>query len=113
MRTVAILPVKDFSNAKQRLIPGLSPAEREALAEAMFSDVLAALESSEALDEVLVVTRGTRARDLAAQFGMPVVPDEEQGHNEAALIGIRAALRQGARGVRGRQRRGRRQSPGR
>ena len=99
MHTVAILPVKDFSGAKQRLIPGLSPEEREALAEAMFSDVLAALGRSQELDEVLVVTRGSRARDLAAQVGVRVVPDDEQGHNEAALIGMRAALRHRAERV--------------
>lgn len=96
MRTVAILPVKGFANAKQRLTSGLSPEQRETLAEAMFSDVLAALERSGAIDEVLVVTRGARARDIAATHNLHAIADDESGHNAAALRGIRTALERGA-----------------
>ena len=92
MRTVAVLPVKGFANAKRRLTSGLSPEQRQTLAEAMFADVIAALQRSTMVDEVLVVTRGARARELAAQFEARVLPDEEQGHNAAARIGVRAAL---------------------
>ena len=35
MRTLAILPVKSFATAKQRLSPGLEPAFRRRLAEVM------------------------------------------------------------------------------
>jgi len=38
---VAAVPVKDFVNAKQRLMPALGAAERAALAAAMLEDVLA------------------------------------------------------------------------
>lgn len=93
MRTVAILPVKGFANAKRRLTTGLSPQQREALAEAMFSDVLAALENSKAVGEVLVVTRGRRAREIAAAFGARTLTDQERGHNAAALVGIHEAVK--------------------
>jgi 2-phospho-L-lactate guanylyltransferase len=91
MRTIAILPVKGFSNAKQRLRGGLSPELRESLAEAMFSDVLGALALA-SLDAVLVVTAGQRARRIAEAHGATVLEDDEAGHNEAAAIGLVAAL---------------------
>ena len=43
MRTHAILPVKTFANAKQRLDDGLDAGTRRVIAQAMFSDVLVAL----------------------------------------------------------------------
>lgn len=42
MKLVAAVPVKDLVNAKQRLVPALSPAARRELARAMLADVLAA-----------------------------------------------------------------------
>ena len=49
MNTAAILPVKSFDNAKQRLAEDVSSAIRRALAEAMFSDVLTALRRSRSI----------------------------------------------------------------
>jgi 2-phospho-L-lactate guanylyltransferase len=92
MRTLAILPIKNFSEAKQRLAHGLSPARRETLAEAMFRDVLAALGQTSAIDELLVVTAGSAPRRLAQEHGATVLAEEEPGHNAAARLGIRAAL---------------------
>ena len=43
MSVIAAVPVKDLANAKQRLVPALSPAERRELARAMLGDVLEAL----------------------------------------------------------------------
>ncbi len=40
MSLLLAVPVKDLVNAKQRLIPALSPAERRELARAMLEDVL-------------------------------------------------------------------------
>ena len=39
MKIVALLPVKGFRNAKQRLTPILNAAARELLAETMFRDI--------------------------------------------------------------------------
>lgn len=95
MRTVAVLPVKSFPNAKQRLSEGLGPPFRAQLAEVMLCDVLAALEASR-VDEVLVVTAGEAVATIAREHGAWVVRDEEAGHNVAARIGVHEALRRGA-----------------
>lgn len=96
MRTVAILPVKSFGGAKQRLQQQLPPRSRRALAEAMFSDVLVALRRACSVDEVLVVSGDLRAQLIAGSHGAGTLRDEERGHNDAAAIGIQAALGQAA-----------------
>ena len=58
MRTVAILPVKSFGRAKQRL--GDAVPNRPALAAAMLADVLDALARVPELDELIVVTAERR-----------------------------------------------------
>ena len=94
MRTVAILPVKSFGRAKQRLTGGFS--NRPELAAAMVADVLAALAQVPELDEVIVVT----AQAGATGEGVIVVHDPvEAGQSAAALRGIEAALERGAERV--------------
>jgi 2-phospho-L-lactate guanylyltransferase len=94
MRTVAILPVKSFGRAKQRLTGGFS--NRPELAAAMVADVLAALAQVPELDEVIVVT----AQAGATGEGVTVVHDPvEAGQSAAALRGIDAALERGAERV--------------
>lgn len=89
MTTVAILPVKRFANAKQRLAASLPADLRRSLAEAMVSDVLRALRRTNAIDEIVVVTAEPIAAALATSQGAKVVPDlEERGHSEAAVLGI-------------------------
>jgi 2-phospho-L-lactate/phosphoenolpyruvate guanylyltransferase len=92
MRTIAILPIKHFDAAKQRLSAELSGGARRALAEAMFSDVLVALRRSEAIDSVLVVTADHGAQQIAGGYGAMVLDDEEHGHTAAAKRGVRAAV---------------------
>ena len=94
MPTLAILPVKSFAAAKQRLADELESGPRRALAEAMFSDVLLALHRAHAVDEILVVTSDHGAQRIAGGHGATVLDDEERGHNVAATLGIRAALAQ-------------------
>lgn len=95
MPTLAILPIKSFAEAKQRLASELNPGPRRALAEAMFADVLVALRRSSAVDEVIVVTRDNGAQQIAGGYGARVLDDSEQGHSAAAELGIRAALEAG------------------
>jgi 2-phospho-L-lactate guanylyltransferase len=91
MRTIAILPVKSFGRAKQRLTGGFS--NRPELAAAMVSDVLHALSL---VPELIVVT----AQADAANPGVTVVHDPvEAGQSAAALRGIEAALEHGAERV--------------
>jgi 2-phospho-L-lactate guanylyltransferase len=97
-RTVAILPVKRFGAAKQRLDGDLSEGTRRALAEAMVTDVLIALRRAKNVDEVLVVSGEHTAVALAAGYDAAAVVDdpEDAGHSAAAVRGIQAALDRGA-----------------
>jgi 2-phospho-L-lactate guanylyltransferase len=96
MPTLAILPIKSFAGAKQRLQEELTPGPRRALAEAMFSDVLVALRRATSVEDVLVVSADHGAQQIAAGHGAMVLDDAEEGHNQAALAGIRAAVDAGA-----------------
>ncbi|MEK6666885.1 MAG: 2-phospho-L-lactate guanylyltransferase [candidate division NC10 bacterium] len=95
---VAAVPVKDLENAKQRLVPLLSPSERCDLARAMLEDVLAAL-CGAGLDAVLVVTRDAEVIELACRFAVAILEEvENRGHTEAVALAQRDAARRGARG---------------
>lgn len=96
MRTIAILPVKSFGAAKQRLGDLLAGGSRRALAQAMFSDVLGALRHVPELDEVAVVTGDRSAEWAARSERVLVLPDPvEDGQSAAAEIGVRHALAAG------------------
>ena len=96
MRTIAILPIKSFGAAKQRLRGALTDSSREILAEAMFADVLATLRNAPGIREVVVVTGNRLAGDAARSGGVSVLHDgEESGQSAAAGLGIRHALTTG------------------
>ena len=95
MRTVAILPIKSFGEAKQRLAHEFDAPTRRALAQAMFSDVLVALRRTASIDEIVVVTADNGAQRIAGGYGAMVLDDDNRGHNVAALNGIRHALMSG------------------
>jgi 2-phospho-L-lactate guanylyltransferase len=100
MSTIAVLPVKRFDEAKQRLGEVLRGGTRRALAEAMLTDVLTALRRSKRVDGVVVVTSEHGADALARAHDARTIRDpEEPGHNPAASEGVRWALEQGARRV--------------
>ncbi len=83
MKTV-LLPVKDFSNAKQRLTHALAPEQRAGLARAMFSDVLRALAGCRVPDRIIVFTASAEAAAMARPFGFDVVTEESvDGHSAA------------------------------
>jgi 2-phospho-L-lactate/phosphoenolpyruvate guanylyltransferase len=95
MSTLAILPIKSFKDAKQRLEPGLAASSRRLLAEAMFADVLVALRRARSIDRVLVVSYDHRAQQIAGAYGASLLSEEDRGHNYAAARGIRRALEEG------------------
>lgn len=96
MRTLAILPIKRFGLAKQRLSERFDPGQREQIAEAMVSDVLAALATSRRLSGVLVVTNEQIVVPIAERLGASVEPDtREGGQSAAATLGVARALRDG------------------
>ena len=96
MRTAAILPVKSFGRAKQRLGRGVPDPLRLALARAMVADVLDALAATEGVELTIVVTREPEAAQAASAGGAKVVEDRsEAGQSAAAALGIADALAAG------------------
>jgi 2-phospho-L-lactate/phosphoenolpyruvate guanylyltransferase len=97
MRTAAVLPVKSFGRAKQRLGEAVGAPERAELAAAMVGDVLSALAAVHELDELVVVTAEPIAARAAGRAGAAVIEDpDEAGQSAAAARGIDAALVRGA-----------------
>lgn len=92
MRTAAVLPIKSFDQAKQRLRHDLPPHDRRALVEAMFADALVALGRVTSLERIVVVSGDRVAQRIAGGYGVAVVEDDERGHNAAAASGIRTLL---------------------
>lgn len=99
MRTAAILPVKSFTDAKQRLAPSLGAGTRGALAQAMFLDVLGALRRTRAVEQIVIVA-SEPAVDFATDDRVVVIEDlAKEGQSAAALAGIRWATTSGAERV--------------
>lgn len=99
MRATAVLPVKRFATAKQRLATGVDDRRREALVAAMLEDVLAAIGRARAVERTILVSGDPIAQEIAARASAPidVVPDPaDEGHVRAALAGIARAEVDGA-----------------
>src|SRR5688572_28533778 len=87
----AIVPVKTFAQAKQRLALVLSAQERAQLAEVMLCDVLEQLTALSQLDGILVVTADPLAAQIAGSFGARHIRDPlESGVNQAVARGLDA-----------------------
>lgn len=100
MKATAILPVKRFADAKQRLAPGIGGTHRAELAAAMLEDVLEAIGAARSIERTIVVTSEPRAEELARGTGTDLVPDPDTGgHSGAALAGIARARELGAERV--------------
>lgn len=100
MNATAVLPVKRFEAAKQRLAGGVDEQRRRQLVEAMVADVLEAIGRARTIERTIVVTGDPIAQELAAEAGAEVVPDPaDAGHIEAAQAGIVRAEAEGARCV--------------
>lgn len=100
MKATAILPVKRFGAAKQRLAPGIGSTHRAELAAAMLEDVLEAIGAARSIERTIVVTGEPQAIELATAAGAELVADpEDGGHSGAALAGIARAQQLGAERV--------------
>src|SRR5690242_3605211 len=89
----AIVPVKRFSAAKQRLRSVLSEDERARLAEAMLCDVLVALRPLPQIGGIVVVTTDPVASEVGRSFGARIIADRLEA-------GVNAAVKQGVQAVR-------------
>jgi 2-phospho-L-lactate guanylyltransferase len=92
MKIWAAVPVKEFTGAKQRLAPMLTPGQREVLAATMLEDVLAALAGARRLAGILVNTVEPRAAALAERYGARVVRDGARDGHTGAVLGMARVL---------------------
>jgi 2-phospho-L-lactate guanylyltransferase len=100
LKATAVLPVKRFDAAKQRLAAGIDEERRRELAAAMVADVLDAIGEARSIERLIVVTGDPIAQELAAKAGAEVVADpEDAGHIQAAQAGIARAEAEGAERV--------------
>ena len=86
----AVVPIKDFAGAKERLSPVLRPSERRALARVMAEDVLRTLLAVSEFEGVAVVTRDAEARRLCAGLGVRVLAEPR---NRGQTVAVMAASR--------------------
>jgi 2-phospho-L-lactate guanylyltransferase len=91
-KTCAILPIKPFDDAKERLATGLDAGQRRLMAEAMARDVIAALGRSKRIDGLVIVSGEPKVQELAGGSADAILPDAREGHSAAATIGVRWAI---------------------
>lgn len=92
MPTAAVLPIKRFDAAKQRLSDELGAGTRAALAAAMFADVLSSLQHSQALEAIIVVSGEPQVHDIVAETGLIAISDHhDKGQSHAARSGLARA----------------------
>ena len=68
----AVVPVKEFARAKERLAPLLSRRLRQELAAAMFEDVLESLSAARGLAGIVVVTIEPAASEISLRYGAKI-----------------------------------------
>lgn len=89
----AVLPIKDVTDAKQRLAAVLTPDERQHLFRTMAADVLRTLVHVRGLDGVMVVTRDPWAMELAQELGARVHVEAVNAGHTAAVTAAATRLR--------------------
>ena len=92
MNVVALMPMKGFRNAKQRLAPLLDSAAREILAESMFRDVLREVRSARGLVGTFVVTMDDQVASIAAAAGAEVIRESSENGETGAVDFARLEL---------------------
>jgi 2-phospho-L-lactate/phosphoenolpyruvate guanylyltransferase len=93
MKVTALIPVKGFRNAKQRLSAFLGSAEREALAEAMLRDVLRQVPGARGILETVVVTGDDKVAKIAVSLGARVILESAETGETAAVDFARSSLK--------------------
>lgn len=95
-----LIPIKDLTNAKQRLAPVLSGPERIILATRMMERTLNEAAQVERADRVAIVTTYPPAIALATSLGMEVIQEERQvSESESVDRGSRELISRGASAV--------------
>jgi 2-phospho-L-lactate guanylyltransferase len=97
MKVSALIPVKGFRNAKQRLSPLLGAADRELLAEAMFRDVMNEVQRARGLEATCVVTGNDRVAEIAAAMGAAVIREPAETGETGAVDFARLEMKRAGR----------------
>jgi 2-phospho-L-lactate/phosphoenolpyruvate guanylyltransferase len=97
MKVSALIPVKGFRNAKQRLSPLLAVTERELLAEIMFREVLSQVLGARGLAETFVVTGDDRVAEIAYSGGAQLIREKAERGETAAVDFARLELKKSGR----------------
>jgi 2-phospho-L-lactate/phosphoenolpyruvate guanylyltransferase len=93
---VILVPIKNTAQAKQRLASLLDQPSRTRLAQAMLSDVMAALHGWKNRPEVGIVTGDPFATKLALEYGFEVIADlDNPGETGAIEIATRICVARG------------------
>lgn len=87
--TLALVPMKDLGEAKQRLSGVLDQAERMGLVYAMLRDVIAALRTAEHVEEIAIVAHDRGYLDFEVEFLEEAV---NEGYNEAVAHALTQPL---------------------
>jgi len=97
VKATAVLPVKRFAAAKQRLAAGIEDERRRALVAAMLEDVLEAIAEARSIERTIVVSGDPAVQEIVAASAAETLPDPaDEGHVTAALAGIARAEADGA-----------------
>lgn len=91
-----LIPVKNLSNAKQRLAAVLDQPARTELAQAMLHDVVAALAAWPGRPDCALVTSDPFALELAQQYDFELIPDRvNPGETGAIEMATRLCVARG------------------
>jgi 2-phospho-L-lactate guanylyltransferase len=85
MHASLLIPVKNLTNAKQRLGEALDQPQRSQLAEAMLRDVMTAAAGVTGRLDVYLVTGDAHAQNMAAEFNFGVIEDTRNESETAAI----------------------------
>ena len=96
MSVWAVLPVKGVHGGKQRLSEHFDASQRESLCRALLNDALSALQGSDCLEGVVIVTRDAGVMEMARYADVPVLEETGDGLNAAVAQGASWVRDQGA-----------------
>lgn len=89
MKFGALIPVKGFHGAKQRLSSRLSPRERSDLMKAMVHDVLAEVTRAHGIHRTWVVTGSDEVAHWVSAFNVTVIREQDEtGETDAVHFGL-------------------------
>ena len=87
----AVVPIKNFDRAKERLAGILTASERRCLFTAMLEDVLQTLSQCPALTGIVLVTREPQAQILGQRYGArSLIEQSNLGHTAASTLCARS-----------------------